>query len=215
MTVFEYLDFFRARERVARRAPARAGEGGHDFLRTSCRSATDDQQALEGHGPAPVASAARCCTIPTCSFSTNRPRGWARRRASSSSSSCACSRRRARRSSSARTFFPNSGDVRHAALHRRGRIVHHGTPESLERHPSAEAVFEVQVLGDPAALASWVALNPGVRLLEERRAGARLAFDESEPRPPPRSFAKWFSTACRSSISTVSRAGSRMPSWTC
>jgi ABC-2 type transport system ATP-binding protein len=61
-----------------------------------------------------------------------------------------------------------------------GRIVHHGTPESLERHPSAESVFEVQVLGDPAALASWVALNPGVRLLEERRAGARLAFDESE-----------------------------------
>jgi len=62
-----------------------------------------------------------------------------------------------------------------------GRVVHHGTPESLEQHPSAEAVFEVQVLGDPAALASWVALNPGVRLLEERRAGARLAFDESAP----------------------------------
>jgi ABC-2 type transport system ATP-binding protein len=62
-----------------------------------------------------------------------------------------------------------------------GRIVHHGTPESLERHPSAEVVFEVQVLGDPAALASWVALNPGVRLLEERRAGGRLAFDESAP----------------------------------
>jgi ABC-2 type transport system ATP-binding protein len=62
-----------------------------------------------------------------------------------------------------------------------GQIVHHGTPESLERHPTAEAIYDVQVHGDPEVLTRWISLNPHVRALETRKSGVRLAFDHAAP----------------------------------
>lgn len=62
-----------------------------------------------------------------------------------------------------------------------GRIVHHGTPSSLEHHPDAVATFHVQVSGDPEVLARWVSLNPHVRLVETHRSGARVELDSAGP----------------------------------
>ena len=62
-----------------------------------------------------------------------------------------------------------------------GRIVHHGSSESLQHHGGAQILIDVQVSGEPGPLVQWVALNPGVKLIEERKRGARIAFESSEP----------------------------------
>ena len=62
-----------------------------------------------------------------------------------------------------------------------GRIVHHGSAESLAEHVSAHAIVNVQVAGSPEALRNWVELNPGVTLIEMRKRGARLNFEADEP----------------------------------
>ena len=63
-----------------------------------------------------------------------------------------------------------------------GRIVHHGSAESLQQGGTGEqAVFDVHVHGDPEALARWVELNPGVRLVDRHKRGARLGFESTEP----------------------------------
>jgi ABC-2 type transport system ATP-binding protein len=61
-----------------------------------------------------------------------------------------------------------------------GRIVHHGSAESLQHH-SAHLVVEVQVVGEVEPLLSWVSLNPGIELMEARKHGARLSLDAAEP----------------------------------
>lgn len=63
-----------------------------------------------------------------------------------------------------------------------GRIVHHGSAESLqEQQSSAQTLISVQVSGDPAALAPWISLNPGVKLAESRKRGARIAVESDAP----------------------------------
>jgi ABC-2 type transport system ATP-binding protein len=63
-----------------------------------------------------------------------------------------------------------------------GRIVHHGSAESLqEQQSSAQTLINVQVAGDPAALAQWISLNPGVKLAESRKRGARIALESDAP----------------------------------
>ena len=63
-----------------------------------------------------------------------------------------------------------------------GRIVHHGSAESLQRGRIGEQVlFDVHVHGDPEALARWVEMNPGVRLVDRHNRGARLSFESTEP----------------------------------
>lgn len=62
-----------------------------------------------------------------------------------------------------------------------GRIVHHGSAESLQQSASAQLIVEVQVAGDPEALREWVQLNPGVQLMEMRKRGARVSFAADEP----------------------------------
>lgn len=58
-----------------------------------------------------------------------------------------------------------------------GRIVHHGSAESLSQTDDGKPVVDVQVAGDPGALSSWVALHPGIDLVEMRRQGARVRFE--------------------------------------
>jgi len=62
-----------------------------------------------------------------------------------------------------------------------GRIVHHGSAESLKQDASAKAVIDVQVAGDPEGLRQWAELNAGVKLLEMNKRGARLAVDLDDP----------------------------------
>ena len=63
-----------------------------------------------------------------------------------------------------------------------GRIVHHGSAESLQQGRSGEQVmFDVHVHGDPETLAHWVEMNPGVRLVDRHKRGARLSFESTEP----------------------------------
>lgn len=68
-----------------------------------------------------------------------------------------------------------------------GRIVYHGGADRLRRGDGngadgkAQIVVEVAVAGDPESPARWAAMNPGWKLLEQKRDGARLALASSEP----------------------------------
>lgn len=62
-----------------------------------------------------------------------------------------------------------------------GRIVHHGTAESLTQTASARTVVDVQLAGDPEALREWLQLQPGATLIEMRKRGALLGLESGEP----------------------------------
>jgi ABC-2 type transport system ATP-binding protein len=60
-----------------------------------------------------------------------------------------------------------------------GKIVHHGSAENLRRGTDAQAaevMVDVILEGTADALAEWASMNPGWRLIEQRRDGARLAM---------------------------------------
>jgi len=54
-----------------------------------------------------------------------------------------------------------------------GRIVHHGTAETLEQ-TTVESVFDVRVIGDPAALIQWLALQPDAALIDRTQQSLRI-----------------------------------------
>jgi len=61
----------------------------------------------------------------------------------------------------------------------KGKLVHHGSSESLRRGGEETAVqVEVRVTGELHVLMEWVALNPRVELLEATRQGARIRVEE-------------------------------------
>jgi ABC-2 type transport system ATP-binding protein len=63
-----------------------------------------------------------------------------------------------------------------------GRIVHHGSAESLQNGSAlAESVMMVQLAGDPEMLRPWVQANPGVTLVEMLKTGARLRLGAESP----------------------------------
>jgi ABC-2 type transport system ATP-binding protein len=63
-----------------------------------------------------------------------------------------------------------------------GRIVHHGSAESLQEMESTVlSVVDIQVAGNPEALRQWIELHPGVKILEMRKRGARVSVEEDEP----------------------------------
>ncbi len=61
-----------------------------------------------------------------------------------------------------------------------GRIVHHGSSESLRTQGGEHAVIDVQITGDPGKLVEWVLLNPGVDVVEVLNRGARLRFETTD-----------------------------------
>lgn len=63
-----------------------------------------------------------------------------------------------------------------------GRIVHHGSAESLQETSPGATLIDVQIDGDPESLRQWVTLNPGVTLVEMSKRGARLSLASTEPR---------------------------------
>lgn len=63
-----------------------------------------------------------------------------------------------------------------------GKIIHYGAADTLLEHDTkSAAIVDVQVAGDPAPLADWAKLSPGVELIEVRKDGARLSFDPGGP----------------------------------
>jgi len=63
-----------------------------------------------------------------------------------------------------------------------GRIVHHGSAESLQNSAGAgETVMLVQIAGDPELLRRWAQANPGVTLVEMLKTGARLRLGAETP----------------------------------
>ena len=58
-----------------------------------------------------------------------------------------------------------------------GKLVHHGSSESLRRGGEETTQVEVRVAGELQPLMEWIALNPGVQLLEATRQGARIQAD--------------------------------------
>lgn len=63
----------------------------------------------------------------------------------------------------------------------KGQIVHHGTAQSLQRTDLNITLVDVQVSGDPAKLLQWALLAAHVKILEERKSGARISIDSGDP----------------------------------
>ncbi len=63
-----------------------------------------------------------------------------------------------------------------------GKIVHHGDAESLKQGSDAKggSYYDVQVLGDPMAVANWAVTSPYVEFIDERKRGGRIRIDSNE-----------------------------------
>ena len=63
-----------------------------------------------------------------------------------------------------------------------GRVVHQGEKEDLLRQDAETGpVFDITVHGPAAALADWMTMRAGWRLIEMRRDGARAEFHRGDP----------------------------------
>lgn len=62
-----------------------------------------------------------------------------------------------------------------------GRLVHHGSAESLTHVGEEGLIVSVTSAGGPDAIRDWALVNPGVQLLAETRDGARLVFASTGP----------------------------------
>lgn len=63
----------------------------------------------------------------------------------------------------------------------KGRIVHYGSAEDLKRGEKEVSVFDVKVSSDPQQLCNWCLMASNVKLLEERKEGARIEVDSTKP----------------------------------
>ena len=63
----------------------------------------------------------------------------------------------------------------------KGQIVHYGTAQSLQRTDREVTLVDVQVAHSPEKLVQWAMLAPHVKIMEERKAGARLSIDSIDP----------------------------------
>lgn len=64
-----------------------------------------------------------------------------------------------------------------------GKIVHHGDADSL-KHGSDIAggsIYDVQVIGEPSSVASWVLTAPNTQLIEEKKQGGRIRINSDDP----------------------------------
>jgi ABC-2 type transport system ATP-binding protein len=61
-----------------------------------------------------------------------------------------------------------------------GRIVHHGSSETLRRGNEAFFRLEIETEGAVEALLEWAALQPGLKLVEPTNYGARFDFAAKE-----------------------------------
>jgi ABC-2 type transport system ATP-binding protein len=73
-----------------------------------------------------------------------------------------------------------------------GRIVHHGDAESLKRRTDTGGGvhYDIQVLENPAALASWCQMQPDIEWIEDRKAGGRVRLATADPEVASRLLAR-------------------------
>jgi ABC-2 type transport system ATP-binding protein len=62
-----------------------------------------------------------------------------------------------------------------------GRIIHHGSAESLRRGNGGNSVVEVQLAHSVERLAEWASLAPNVTFRDTTRTGGRIEIDSVEP----------------------------------
>ena len=62
-----------------------------------------------------------------------------------------------------------------------GRVVHHGSSQSLKESPEGGSLVEVRVVGDVAPLREWALLRPGVEITDSVRNGLRLRLSATAP----------------------------------
>jgi len=62
-----------------------------------------------------------------------------------------------------------------------GRIIHHGSSESLRRGKAENAIVEVHLAHSPERLAEWASLAPHVTFRESTRTGGRIEIDSVDP----------------------------------
>ena len=61
-----------------------------------------------------------------------------------------------------------------------GRIIHHGSAESLKQHAGGTMQVEVRVANEPEKLVDWITMSPHVTLKETLKDGARMEVDSIE-----------------------------------
>lgn len=62
-----------------------------------------------------------------------------------------------------------------------GRIIHHGSAESLKHKTTGSMLVDVQTAGDPQQIGEWAEMSPHVTLKEIRKRGARIEIDSLDP----------------------------------
>ncbi|HRQ90128.1 MAG TPA: ABC transporter ATP-binding protein, partial [Bacteroidia bacterium] len=62
-----------------------------------------------------------------------------------------------------------------------GRIIHHGSAESLRRGSAATSLVEVQLADSSERLREWASLAPHVAFREATRSGGRIEIDSTDP----------------------------------
>ena len=63
----------------------------------------------------------------------------------------------------------------------RGKLVHHGSAESLKKATDDTTTVAIEVADEPGSLHDWLATSPHAKLLEERKLGARIKIDSQDP----------------------------------
>jgi len=64
-----------------------------------------------------------------------------------------------------------------------GRIVHHGTTESLVQNHGVATLVEIRVAGDPAALFNWLAASSEIEITDRMKNGARVKLPGTDSAP--------------------------------
>jgi ABC-2 type transport system ATP-binding protein len=62
-----------------------------------------------------------------------------------------------------------------------GRVLHHGSAESLKRGDTQKVFVNVTVAGGAEPLREWAAMSPGVEVLETAAGSCRLQLESGEP----------------------------------
>jgi ABC-2 type transport system ATP-binding protein len=62
----------------------------------------------------------------------------------------------------------------------KGKLVHHGTAADLQRGNAEVSFYDVKLNGTPEKLLEWALINPHVKVVQERKFGARIEIDSLE-----------------------------------
>jgi ABC-2 type transport system ATP-binding protein len=62
-----------------------------------------------------------------------------------------------------------------------GRIVHHGSTESLVQRDGITSLIEIRVAGDPEPLCQWISLNSEFEIADRMKNGVRVRTAETDP----------------------------------